>query len=228
MAAPLISCIVPVFNGERYLAEALDSIFKQSWRPLEVIVVDDGSTDGTSQVASRYGERIRYIRQANAGPVAARNHGVRLAEGEFTAFLDADDIWREDKLACQMARFEARPELGVCTAHMQNFWAPELKDEEERLSDQAVAQPQPGVGSTLLARRALFTAVGPLDPDLPHRDTMDWITRATDFGAIWELLPDALVYRRVHSENMSRFRSTADRENLLLMVKKSLDRRRQA
>jgi glycosyltransferase involved in cell wall biosynthesis len=85
---PLISCIVPAFNAERYLGEALDSILAQTWRPIEVIVVDDGSTDGTAQVAERYGERIAYIRQANAGPAAARNRGLDAAAGAFVATPD--------------------------------------------------------------------------------------------------------------------------------------------
>ena len=97
----LISCIVPVFNGERYLAEALDSILAQTWRPLEVIVVDDGSTDGTAHIAAGYGAEVSYIHQANAGPAAARNRGLDAARGEFIAFLDADDLWHKDKLSAR-------------------------------------------------------------------------------------------------------------------------------
>ena len=113
---PLVSCIVPVFNGERYLAEALDSILAQTYRPVDLIVVDDGSTDGTAQVAAGYGERITYLYQENSGPAAARNKGIDAAQGEFVAFLDADDVWHEEKLARQMVRFDARRELGVCSA----------------------------------------------------------------------------------------------------------------
>src|SRR3954451_22735593 len=89
--APLVSCIVPVFNGERYLREALQSILAQSYRPIEVVVVDDGSTDRSPVVVAGFGREVRYLRQENAGPAAARNHGVQEARGELLAFLDADD-----------------------------------------------------------------------------------------------------------------------------------------
>src|SRR5436190_9496549 len=98
MNSSLISCIVPVFNGDRYLAETLDSILAQTHRPIEIIVVDDGSTDGTSAIAAEYGEKIRYIRQENSGVASARNLGLQSARGDFIAFLDADDLWHAGKL----------------------------------------------------------------------------------------------------------------------------------
>ena len=101
MKPPLISCIVPVYNGERYLRQALDSILTQTYRPLEIIVADDGSTDGTAAVVTRYGDQIHYIRQDNSGAPAVRNLGLRVAHGEFVAFLDADDLWRLADLDCQ-------------------------------------------------------------------------------------------------------------------------------
>lgn len=129
---PLISCIVPVFNGERYLWEALESIFAQTYRPIEVLVVDDGSTDGTGAVAASYGSRLRYLWQPNAGPAAARNRGLEAARGEFVAFLDADDLWHPEKLARQMARFAARPGLDGSVAHVQMQWEAEVACEGER------------------------------------------------------------------------------------------------
>ena len=117
MRREFVSCIVAVYNGERYLGEALDSILTQTFRPAEIIVVDEGSTDGTASVAHHYGEQLRYVWQPNAGPAAARNLGLGLVQGEFVAFLDADDLWHADKLAQQMARFRARPELDLCVTH---------------------------------------------------------------------------------------------------------------
>ena len=99
--SPLVSTIIPVFNGERLLPEALDSVFRQDYRPIEVIVVDDGSTDGTSLVARSCPE-VRYLYQSNQGLGAARNAGIAAACGEFIAFLDADDIWLPRKLSSQM------------------------------------------------------------------------------------------------------------------------------
>src|SRR5438093_12571348 len=108
MKQSMISCVVPVFNGERYLAEALESILEQSYRPLEIIVADDGSTDGTRAVVAHYGTQVRYLWQPNSGPAAARNLGLSAARGEFVAFLDADELGHPEKLERQMARFAAR------------------------------------------------------------------------------------------------------------------------
>ena len=157
MAPPLISCIVPVFNAERFIADALDSILAQSYRPIEVVVIDDGSTDKTPEVVTAYGDRLRYFRQAHSGAPQARNFGLGLAQGEFIAFLDADDLWHPEKLARQMARFEARPELDLCITHLQRFWIPQLEQEQQRFQGHRFAQVLPGyVTQTLLARRRLF------------------------------------------------------------------------
>ena len=104
----LVSCIVPVYNGERYLREALDSILAQTYRPLEIIVADDGSADGTAGVVATFGDQVRYVRQHNQGPSSARNLGIRVPTGDFIAFLDADDLWHPEKLARQIARFQTR------------------------------------------------------------------------------------------------------------------------
>src|SRR5712664_390476 len=132
MTPTLISCIIPVFNGERYLREALDSILAQTHRPVEIIVADDGSSDGTAAVVASYGDHVHYLHQPNAGPAAARNLGLSAARGEFVAFLDADDLWHPEKLVHQRARFQARPELDLCVTHVQNFLIPELHEKEEQ------------------------------------------------------------------------------------------------
>jgi glycosyltransferase involved in cell wall biosynthesis len=223
---PLVSCIVPVFNGERYLAEALDSILAQTYRPLEVIVVDDGSTDGTAHIVAGYGERISYLRQANAGPGAARNRGLDAAAGAYVAFLDADDLWHKEKLARQMARFEARPELELCLSHLQHFWEPEMKDEENRLRDHRFSKPLPAYAiQAMLARRTLFDAVGRFDPSLRMGEDIDWFLRAADRGTVTEMLPDVLTFRRMHEFNMSRDQATVF-DVLPRIFKASLDRRR--
>ena len=223
---PLISCVVPVFNGERYLRECLNSILAQTWRPLEIIVVDDGSTDQTSDIAAEFGNAIRYIRQDNAGPVAARNQGVRVASGDFIGFLDADDLWHEHKLSRQIARFNARPELDICIAYIENFWSADLKEEESRFEDDRLGQPQPGATVAALATRAVFETVGPFDTTLTHTDAGDWYIRAADAGAIIEILPEVLARRRIHRGNRTRNVDSIKRDELIRIAKASLDRRR--
>jgi glycosyltransferase involved in cell wall biosynthesis len=234
MGSPLISCIVPVFNDERYLAEALDSILAQRYRPLEVIVVDDGSTDQTPAVAARYRSEIIYLRQNKAGAPVARNSGLRAARGDFVAFLDSDDLWHAEKLERQMARFEARPDLDVCLTYLQNFWIPELKAEEERFKGHRLAQPLPGyVTQTLLARRRSFDKVGPFSQFMPVGDPADWFLRAAECGLVMETIPDVLVYRRMHERNMSmesgsRKMSPLMQDAMLQVLRASIERRRMA
>src|SRR5437773_3884093 len=204
MKKPLISCIIPVFNGERYLTEGLDSILAQTYRPIEIIVVDDGSTDGTRELVASYRDQVRYLWQPNSGPATARNQGLSAASGEFVAFLDADDLWHPEKLQRQMARFQARPELDYCVAHAQNFWVPELIEEERRFCDHRISKPLPGyVTGTLLVRHALFGTVGLFNPNIKHADDTEWFLRVSEHGAAMELLPDVLLYRRLHQTNLS-------------------------
>ncbi len=227
MGPHLISCVVPVFNGERYLREALESILAQTYRPLEIIVADDGSTDGTPAIVASFGDQVRYARRSNAGPAAARNLGLGAAQGQFVAFLDADDLWHPEKCARQMARFCARPELDLCVSHLQNFWVPELREEEARFRDHRLSRPLPGyLTVTLLARRSMFERVGPFDATFRHVHDSEWFLRADEQGAVTELLPDVLAYRRLHLTNRTRRLGPASRDEYLGLVKAYLDRRR--
>ena len=229
MSAPFVSCIVPVYNGERYLRETLDSIFAQSHRPMQVIVVDDGSTDATPDVVAGYREQVRYLRQANAGQATARNLGVDTSDGAFIAFLDADDLWHPEKLSRQLARFVARPELDYAVTHVQNFWEHELQSEEEQFRGHPRSQPMPGyVTGTLLARRSVFERIGGFDTSLGHADKTEWFLRAQSKGAVHELLPEVLMFRRLHPGNRSRALASNSRDEYLRLLKVVLDRRREA
>ena len=226
---PLISCIVPVYNGRRFITESLDSIFAQTYRPIEVIVCDDGSTDDTARVVSEYPQPIVYIRQPHQGCPRARNCGIRAAKGEFIAFLDADDLWRQSKLSQQMARFQALPELDFCVTHIQNFWMPEVAEQARRFQDHPKSRPLPGyITVTLLARRKAFETVGLFSTQLEHGDSLDWFVRARRLGILGELLPDVLVDRRMHTGNTSRLFQQDSRKEFLAILKKSLDSKRTA
>jgi glycosyltransferase involved in cell wall biosynthesis len=224
----LISCIIPTYNGERYLREAVDSILAQDYRPLEIIVADDGSTDGSFAIASSYGERVRYVEQPNQGPAAARNLGLTVARGEFVAFLDQDDRWHPEKLNRQIARFDARPGLDVSITHMRLFWDDAVRVEEESFRQAGGKVEIPGyITGTILARRGLFERVGGFDSALRHGDAMGWFLRAREQGAQVELLPDVLLYHRIHQSNLSRREITVSRDEFLGILKASLDRKRQ-
>ncbi len=112
---PLVSVVVITYNGAEFVGHAIESVLQQSWRNLELIVVDDGSTDDTDDVIARFNDpRLKYLKQANQGPNAARNYGIRESRGDFVAFLDCDDWWLPDKICRQVARRRARiPSAGL-------------------------------------------------------------------------------------------------------------------
>jgi glycosyltransferase involved in cell wall biosynthesis len=225
--APLVSCIVPVFNGEPYLRETLDSILAQTHRPLELIVVDDGSTDGSADIIATYGEHIRCHRQENSGPAAARNRGFQAALGSFIASLDADNLWHPEKLRRQVEHFATRPELDVSLTEMQVFWIPELQHEAESYRDPRFGQNLAAhCLSTALIRRNLFDRVGWLDPSLGHADTADWFLRVREQNGVIESVPEVLTYRRMHHSNRSRLMGDDSRDEHLRVVKAHLDRKR--
>jgi len=121
MPQPTVSVIIPAYNSERYVADAIKSVLAQSYRPTEVIVVDDGSSDGTARVVQGFGNSVRYLHQDNRGEPAARNLGLRHAHGEYVAFLDADDLWLPDKLELQMEYFASHPNCAVIYTDMGTF-----------------------------------------------------------------------------------------------------------
>jgi len=228
MGTPLISCVVPVYNGELYLREAVDSIRSQTYREFEIIVVDDGSTDGTAAIIAEYGSIVRPIRQPRGGPPSARNRGLAAARGEFVAFLDADDVWHPEKLEQQMARLRLQPELDACVTQIQNFWIPELQAEAARFRNHRLAGALPGYTTqTLLARRTLFDVVGPFSTAVQHGDSTEWFLRASEHGAKIAVVAAVLVRRRLHHSNRTRHLAAASRGTYVDIVKAALDRRRQ-
>jgi glycosyltransferase involved in cell wall biosynthesis len=218
-----ITAIIPVFNGERYIEAAIESVLRQTCGRFEIIVVDDGSSDQTAAAVARYGDLVHYEYQPNSGPSSARNRGIEMATGDFVAFLDADDLWHREKTAIQLARFSDKPELVGCASHARNF-----------LSEDAAVAATSGesqsnlviLGSTLMARSSIFDAVGMLNVQYRHRDLQDIIVRADDRGLQVEILPDVLAQRRIHSTNMSHNRSGEDQLELVSITRARHARRR--
>lgn len=224
MTSPLVSCILPVYNGAAHLRDALESVLAQQYAPTEIVAVDDGSTDGSPGILAACGSRVRVIRQPNGGPAAARNAGIHAARGELIAFLDQDDRWHPRKLARQVAHLQANPQLDVVVAHVESFW----EGEAPRAADQPRAGAVPGyVTSSMLARRGVFERVGLFDPRLWFVDSLDWFVRARERDVGIDLIPDVLLYHRVHAGNLSR-RGRDSRAECLRIVKSALDRRRDA
>jgi glycosyltransferase involved in cell wall biosynthesis len=227
MENPLISCVVPAFNSEKYISEALESILAQTYRPIEILVVDDGSTDGTVERVLSFGDAVGLLQQETAGPAATRNSGLQETEGPIVAFLDADDLWHPEKLERQMALLGANPELDFCLTHVQMFWPAEMAQEARKFEGHPRSEPIPGFATTtLLARRRVFEKLGGFGSGLWFTDATDWFVRAREAGMKMEVLPDTLVYHRMHPSNLTRRREEESREEFLQMLKRSLDRRR--
>ena len=220
-----VSVVVPVFNGEQYLGECLESALRQECAPWQVIVVDDGSTDGSAAIAGGFGDPVRVLRQPNRGPGAARNAGVAQAEGEFVAFLDADDLWTPGKLSAQLAYFAEDPEVHIVSAHVRNFHSPDLT-QEQRMLVECPPDPMPGlIPSAMLVRRETFAKCGLLSEDLAFGDFIPWLARVWDLGLRLHILEEALALRRLHLNNFTRTHREHQRD-YLAATKRVLDRRR--
>ena len=221
---PCVSAIIPVFNGERYLARAVESILAQSYRPLEILVVDDGSTDRSAEVARRFGPAIRYIYQANAGAGAARNRGIALSTGAFVAFLDQDDLWAPDKLACQLDVLRAEASVGLVFGLVKQFYSPEW--EGRRPASHVPAPPVPGyLPSALLIRRHCLDRVGPFQTHWRVAEWAEWYVRAVDAGEVSSMLPRLVAWRRLHGRNQGLV-ARASAQEYARVLRASLARRR--
>ena len=203
---PLVSVIVPAYNRAAYLAQAIDSVLAQTYAQREIIVVDDGSTDGTGEMAAGYGARIHLIRQPNAGAAAARNFGIAQSRGPLIALLDSDDRWRPEKLARQVPLF-ADPRVGLVHGAIHSFrdsdgaaisdFFPGLNfDVHDLLS-------YPGLCTqTLVFRRQIFDRAGPFDSTFRTAEDWEWTLRA---AAICEMrgVSDIVAEIRVHDQQLS-------------------------
>jgi glycosyltransferase involved in cell wall biosynthesis len=200
MNRPLVSVIVPVYNGARFIAEAIKSIWAQNYNPMEIIVVDDGSTDDTPNIVQSF-KGIRYIRQSNQGVAAARNTGIHNSKAQLIAFLDADDYWANDKLNVQVDCLLKHPHIGYTLGVQRNF----LEYGIERpfwLKEEHLLNEHIGFLQTLVIRREIFDMVGLFNPDLRITEDVEWFSRVADASITKMVVPEAVVYRRIHDSNL--------------------------
>jgi glycosyltransferase involved in cell wall biosynthesis len=224
MKGPCVSVIVPAYNRERYLGAALDSALGQDYRRLEIIVIDDGSTDGTAGVVHSY-SNVRYVYQPNRGVAAARNTGVAVSHGEILSFLDSDDLWMPEKLRLQVRFLLESPDVGFCLAWMQNFLEPGCPIPSS-IRPEDLSRPTVGaVPSALVVRREVFDRVGGFDVAYRVGEDVDWFFRAKDTRIPFAVLPDVLLRRRLHDANLSG-RGILGSSPVAKIAKASLDRRR--
>jgi len=228
VTAPLISVMIGAYNAAPYLGEAIDSVLGQTYRPLELIVVDDGSDDETADVARSYGDALVYAYQENGGNGSARNHAVRLATGDLFAFLDADDRFVPEKLVWQWGALAADPSLDVVFGHVQEFISPELTEQQRASVRPPAPEPSPWTAPNLmLIRRQRFLDVGPFSESVRVGVTVDWYARAMEVGLRSSMLPQVVLERRLHLTNNG-LRERDSRAQYMHVLKAALDRRRAA
>lgn len=223
--APEVSVVIPVHNGEKYLAEAIRSVLAQSYPRIEVIVVDDGSTDHSASIVCAFGPPVRLMQQANLGPAEARNAGVRQAVGDVLAFLDADDLWTPDKLARQIEALSSNSACEAVVGRVENFLSPELDETQRRSLAIAVQQGGDVHVGALLIRRMAFQRVGYFNVRWRQCDFVDWWSRATLAGLNYAILPDLVLRRRLHNNNLTRLERTS-RNEYVAMLRQHLARQR--
>jgi glycosyltransferase involved in cell wall biosynthesis len=220
-----VSVLMPVYNHAQHLAEAIDSVLAQTYPAVELIVIDDGSTDGSGEIARRYGPALRYAYQANAGIGAARNHAAALATGEFFAFLDSDDRYPADRLARQIAAFHADPELEMVLGHVTEFLSPELDEAARRRLRPPLERAPGNIPPSMLIRRQAYARVGPFDIEAGLGSSIEWWARLLDLRLRTVMLEDVVVERRLHARNTG-LRAWDSGSAYLRLVKATLDRRR--
>lgn len=221
---PLISVIIPAYNAEKYLKEALESIIKQNYDPLEIIFVDDGSTDNTAKIVREFGHNIIYVYQENSGPSVARNTGLKVANGEYITFLDADDFWHDNHLKNLLNCFNKNPNLEVAMGLIQLIL---LNQDQEGNSffkefSRSTANVNLAAG---LYKKSIFEKVGYFDPKLRSADDVDFYLRIKEAGIKIEMIDNTSLYYRIHNSNLSKDRASS-KSDFLKAVKISLDRRR--
>lgn len=220
-----ITAIIPAYNALDFLPGAIASIRTQTFPVEEIIVVDDGSADGTADYAASL-PGVHFIRQENAGPAAARNTALKVASGDFVAFLDADDRWPADKLETQLERFHREPELMVVSGRVQYRFltgAPIERDEELKMRrDNSIIHVHLGAA---LFRREAFETVGLFDPSFRFHEDQDWFLRFKESGRRMAILDEITLHYQVHGGNMTNGMDM-QATGLLRAMKNSLDRRR--
>ena len=222
MSGELVSVVMPAFDEERFIGEALRSVLAQTYRPVEVIVVDDGSSDRTAAIAAEHG--VRVLGLPGRGPAAARNAGLRAAHGDYWVIFDADDVMPPEGLAGQVAELEHHPELDIVFGMTEAFVNPG-EPRPPHFMPEWEAGPYSWHAGTLIARRAVLDTVGLFDETLRLGEDIDWLARAKEAGVRIGHAEHLALRYRVHRASMSSD-TRATQDAMLKVLRKSVQRRR--
>jgi glycosyltransferase involved in cell wall biosynthesis len=212
--------VIPAWNAQDTIGEALDSVLNQDPRPADIVVVDDGSTDDTAQVVRRYGERVRLVQQANQGCGGATNTGLACVASPLVAFLDADDVWLPGKAAMQLMQLEQFPELAGVFCRAGVF--------KGSLDAPVMLRTADVWGrTTLMMRTDAARMIGPMiDPPGGRGDMVDWLTRAREQGFSFEMMPREMALRRIRPGSLSYGHDAQRDRGYIDVIRRALERRR--
>lgn len=223
---PEVSVIIPSRNYGLFISESIESVLGQTYPPLEVIVVDDGSEDNTEEIVKRYSSDVKYIFLDKCGVGAARNAGIKNSSCEYIAHLDADDIWVNEKLEIQLEEFDKDPLLEITGGMMQPFYDPGM-DLINKRNIYCSDSPIPGFSaSVILIKRDSFLRTGPYRENVNIGQDLDWFLRAREISLKEKMVEKLLAYRRLHNFNSSMIEKNDPKERIRIL-KESLDRRRE-
>lgn len=225
MGNSLVSVIIPVKNGERFLAEAINSVLEQDYRPLEIIVVDGRSVDRSREIAGSF-ERVRIISQVGHGLADAWNVGIDAANGDFIAFLSHDDLWVPKKLSTQVNDLLQHPEVQYTIARVKFFAQPGVRAGSGFRTRLFEGDYIGRLTENLVARKLLFDVVGRFDVTLRVSPDVDWFARAKDMRVPMAIVPEVLLLKRVHDANLSLVEVDECHRDLLRVLRRSVERQR--
>ena len=213
---PLVSVIMAAYNAAEHIGEALQSVLRQEWQPLEVVVVDDGSTDGTAEIVRSYPD-VLYVHQENQGPSAARNAAVEHSSGRFVANFDSDDLLPPTRVGDQARFLLAHPEVGAVFGRQEWINAPEWMARDSVYGD------VDGIPlSSVMFRREVFFDLGGYDTSFVHGEDMDLLVRMRERGIEYQVIPEIVLYRRYQPSSLTGGR--APHEPLLRSLRAKLAR----
>jgi glycosyltransferase involved in cell wall biosynthesis len=220
---PLVSVIIPVYNGEDFIRDAVEHIMSQNYPALEIIIVDDGSTDRTAEIINELPVDIRYFKQPNAGPASARNRGIRDATADLLVFLDIDDLWPENNLHLLVDEMRNEPDADVIRGYAQIMEYSEETGEYDFVGNPVEAFPD-YIGAAIY-RSSAFEKVGLFDTTLKYGEDTDWFNRAEELHLKVKRLEDMTLLVRRHGKNMTYGKDIVELGKLRVF-KKSMDRER--
>lgn len=221
-----VSVVIAAWNAEAYIAETIESVLGQTVPPDEIIVVDDGSSDGTRALLDRFGQRIITLTQGNSGQAVAVNKGLAMARGELIGFCDADDLWTPRKLEMQLALLECDGSVEAAFGKVQQFVSPDVPQAHRaRLTPEVEIMPGE-LKQCMLIRRAALDRIGPFDETLPATFFIAWLGRAKQLGLKTAHVDDIVVRRRLHLGNGGRTNTDAQNRQTLMALRQAIKTQR--